>query len=424
MFKQLRNRFLILNLVIISVMMLISFTAIYLMTYQNVHRNINEELSKASDSYGRLGGNFNGPHAGPNRPQRGRPDRFDPLSERSVSFIILVDNQFNIISKASSFNIDDSLYENAKKAVMSQKKAVSVFKINDTYWAYTIDPAPFGQRIVFIDITSQQGILTSMIYIFLIVAIIMVIFIYFISRFFANRSIKPVQDAFDKQQQFIADASHELKTPLTVINTNVDLLLSNSHDTISNQSKWLYYIKSQSERMSKLTNDLLYLTQMDASDNKMNFADFDLSEIVENVILPLEAVIFEHNISLNYEIEPGLITNGNSEQLREAIMILLDNALKYTNEAGSVNISLKKHYNELQFIITNTGKGIPSEDLDRIFDRFYRTDKSRTRNSGGYGLGLAIAKSIINNHKGRIYVKSIVNESTSFYIELPLTSKR
>lgn len=424
MFKQLRNRFLVLNLVIISVMMLISFSAIYLITYQNVYKNINDELGKTSSFYSRSNDNFGHPHLGPGRQQHGGPDKFEQLSERSVSFCIITDKQYNITFKSSSFNIDDSLYESAKKEVLSQNNATGILKLNDSHWAYRIDSTNFGYNMVFIDITSQQGILTALIYTFIIVAIAMIIFIYFISRFFANRSIKPVKDAFDKQQQFIADASHELKTPLAIINTNVDVLLSNSEDTIDNQSKWLFYIKSQSERMAKLTNDLLYLTQMDTSDNKMTFIDFDVSKVVENVILAMEAIIFERNITLKYDIEPNLITHGNSEQIREVVMILLDNALKYTNESGSVKLSLNKHNNDILLKVTNTGKGISEEHLDRIFDRFYRTDKSRARNSGGYGLGLAIAKAIISQHKGRIYAESTVNESTSFHIELPLIWKK
>jgi two-component system, OmpR family, sensor histidine kinase CiaH len=424
MFKQLRNRFLILNLFIISVMMFISFASIYLITYQNVQKSINDELNKTFDFYSRSDNNFNHPHPGPNGLQHGRPDNFQQLSERSVSFSLVTDKQYNIISKASSFIIDDTLYETAKETVLHLKKITGTLKLNGNNWAFAINSDPYGYRIIFIDITSEHGILTSMIYTFIIIAFIMIIFIYFISRFFANRSIKPVKDAFEKQQQFIADASHELKTPLAVINTNVDVLLTNSDDTIESQTKWLYYIKSESERMAKLTNDLLYLTQMDTSNNKMIFSDFNMSEVVEHVILTMEAIIFEHNITLNYDIEPDLITHGNSEQIKEVVMILLDNALKYTNEAGSVNISLKKRNNDLVLNVTNTGKGISQEHLERIFDRFYRTDRSRTRSSGGYGLGLAIAKAILTQHKGRIYAKSTVNESTSFYIELPFIWKK
>ncbi|QCX32913.1 GHKL domain-containing protein [Caloramator sp. E03] len=419
MFKQLRNKFLILNLIIISIMMFISFGAIYLITYQSIRSRVYEELIDVSMFYGKMDENFTPPELTIKVPHHKKPGKFENISERSISFSLLTDKQYNIISKLSTFNIDDALYENALKKILSQNKSIGTFKIDENNWAYVINPITNGYRIVFIDITSEQQILSSMIYTFILVAFIMLIVIYFISRFFANKAIKPVKEAFEKQQQFITDASHELKTPLTVINTSVDVLLSNSSDTISSQSKWLYYIKSESERMAKLTNDLLYLTQMDTSNNKMFFSNFNVSEIVENVILTMEAIIFEHNISLNYTIEPNLITFGNSDQIREVVMILLDNAIKYTNNSGSINVSLKKHNNNILLTVTNTGKGIPEEDLEKIFDRFYRIDKSRSRNSGGYGLGLAIAKAIINQHKGKIYAKSIINEKTSFYVELP-----
>jgi signal transduction histidine kinase len=233
----------------------------------------------------------------------------------------------------------------------------------------------------------------------------------------------PVQEAFEKQKQFVADASHELKTPLAVINTNVDVLLSNGEDTINNQSKWLNYIKSESERMTKLTNDLLYLTQMDYSDNKLIFTKLNLSESVESIILAMEAVIYEHNLSLNYDVEPELIAYGNDEQIRQVVMILLDNAIKYTNQKGSISVTLKRQNSDIMLSVSNTGEGIHQEHLKKIFDRFYRTDKSRSRRLGGYGLGLSIAKAIIDQHKGKIYAESILNKSTTFFVRLPAISE-
>jgi signal transduction histidine kinase len=200
------------------------------------------------------------------------------------------------------------------------------------------------------------------------------------------------------------------------------VLLSNSADTIENQSKWLQYIKSASVRMAKLTNDLLYLTQVDRSDRKTIFAAFDMSETVQSAILTMEAIIYEHDLSLHYDIEPGLVTSGNNEEIKEVVMILLDNALKYTKPKGYVDISLKRRHNDIVLGISNTGEGIPEDQLGRIFDRFYRVDKSRSRALGGYGLGLAIAKAIVEQHKGRIYAKSIKNEKTTFCVELPLSA--
>ena len=170
----------------------------------------------------------------------------------------------------------------------------------------------------------------------------MLIVIYFLSRYFANRSIAPVREAFEKQEkQFIGDASHELKTPLAIINTNADVLLANQEDTIANQAKWLHYIKLETERMTGLTNDLLYLTQMDDSRSTMIHAKFNMSDAVESIILPMDAVIFEKNISLDYNIEPNLTVHGNIEQIKQIILILLDNAVKYSGPKGAVNVTLQ-----------------------------------------------------------------------------------
>ena len=413
MFKQLRNKFLILNLVIISVMMFIAFTSIYLITYNDVQKDIGIELHKISE--------FNRkPKEGPKEPISNF-DNTMPPPERSLSFSLTIDNSGNIKDFFSLFDINKDFYETAKDKALSKKLDSGRFKLDDNYWAFIIKPSIGGYKIVFLDITSRQAILTNLIYTFLAVALIMLIVIFFISKFFANRSIKPIKEAFEKQKQFIADASHELKTPLAVINTNIDVLLANGEDTINNQSKWLHYIKSEVERTSKLTSDLLYLTQVDYSEVKMIFSTFNLSQTVESVLLTMEALIFENNISFNYDIEENIMLHGNIEQIKQVVMILLDNAIKYTNPKGRVIVSLKKHNNNIVLSLTNTGKGIEEEYLNKIFDRFYRVDKSRSRNSGGYGLGLSIAKAIVEQHGGKIFAKSILNESSTFIVELPKT---
>jgi two-component system sensor histidine kinase CiaH len=411
MFKKLRNKFLVINLVTISVMMLIAFSSIYLITYNNVHRDIDMELHKISE--------FN--QKSKEIPKDPKPnfDKDKSPQDRSLSFNLITDKEGTIISSFSIFDMEEKFYEEAKKIALSKNGATGEFKLDGNHWAYIRDSYEDGHRIVFLDVTSAQGILTSLIYTFLAVALIMLIFIFFISKFFANKAIEPIKNVFDKQKQFIADASHELKTPLAVINTNVDVLLTNGEDNINDGSKWLYYIKSEVERMTKLTNDLLYLTQIDYSDINIIFSEFDLSEAVENVILTMEAVIYENNISLQYDIEANIKVYGNIEQIKQVVMILLDNALKYTNHKGSVNVTLKKYQSNILFSVINTGIGIPVECTDEIFDRFYRIDKSRARNKGGYGLGLAIAKAIVEQHKGRIAVKSVEDESTTFTVELP-----
>lgn len=445
MFKKLRNRFLIVNLVSISIMMLVAFATIYTITYQNVQRETNMELYKVSDFYhspynsskmprGQGQGSGTGVIQSQVQVQIRFPpmpwvvimeDRGDPNSPpaRSVSFMIKTDDQWKITDTHSRFDMEDTFYTEVLQKVDQNKvgdseRQTGQFTLDGTDWAYVVDPSGDGHMIVFIDVTAQQGILTNLIYTFAIVGLVMLIVIYFLSRYFANRSIAPVREAFEKQKQFIGDASHELKTPLAIINTNADVLLANQEDTIANQAKWLHYIKSETERMTGLTNDLLYLTQMDDSRSTMIHAKFNISDAVESIILPMEAVIFEKNISLDYNIEPNLTVHGNSEQIKQVILILLDNAVKYSGPKGAVNVTLQKQNNDVMLAVSNTGEGIAPEHLDRIFDRFYRTDSSRARKHGGHGLGLAIARSIVDQHKGELYARSVVGEGATFYVRL------
>lgn len=423
MFKKLRNRFLLLNLVIITVMMLLAFASIYTITYQDVRAEIRMELFRLTEFHNKPSGRMDPPipleGVPPNR-QRG--SAAGPPAERSVSFTVVADASWNLKYVDSWFEMDESFYEAALKAANAKQKEEGQIRLDGNEWAYVLKPMDGGYRFVFLDVTARQSILTSLIYTFLAVAFVMLIVIFFISRFFANRAIAPVQEAFDKQKRFIADASHELKTPLAIIQTNTDVLLANAEDTIANQSKWLRYIQSETDRMSKLTGDLLYLTQMEDTREAVITVPFSASEAAESVILAMEAVIFEKRITLDYDIEPGIQVRGSEQQFKQVVLILLDNAIKYTNSEGAITISLRRQHHEMVMTMANTGEGIASEHLERIFDRFYRTDSSRTRSQGGYGLGLAIAKAIVEQHKGRISAKSSLNDKTTFYVHLPVLS--
>ncbi|WP_159885697.1 sensor histidine kinase [Paenibacillus puerhi] len=429
MFRKLRNRFLLLNLIIISVMMLLAFTAIFTIMHRNVQADIEMELHRIDEFYGKPNGPRNQPKPFPDgefgevKKNPRADEEFEPRFDRSVSLAVVVDEAWNVVSIDSRFDMDDAFYEQAVRSAALEKNNIGETRIDGADWAFTVRKTGNGNRIVFLDVTERQNILTTLIYTFLIVGAMMLVVIFFISRFFANRSIAPVQDAFDKQKQFIADASHELKTPLAIIQTNADVLLANKEETIASQIKWLHYMKSETERMSKLTGDLLYLTRMeDAAEAAAITALFSASEAAENVILTMEAVIFEKRISLEYDIEPNVFVRGNAEQFKQVVMILLDNAIKYTNPEGAIRVILKKQHHDVMLSVGNTGEGIAPEHLDRIFDRFYRTDPSRTRALGGYGLGLSIAKAIVEQHKGKLFAKSVRNEWTTFHAHFPAAS--
>ncbi|WP_458120703.1 sensor histidine kinase [Paenibacillus sp. Z6-24] len=425
MFKQLRNRFLILNLATISILMLVAFASIYTITYRNVQTDVRMDLMRISDSYLKPfngGGGSQPPRSGQGTTANsggftgGQNQNTPP--ERAVAFMIETDSSGKQTNSKSQVAIESPVYASALQEATTMNTEQGQFSLDGSEWAFSRQPLNGGYLYTFLDITAQQAILTNLIYTFTAVGIVMLVMLFFTSRYFANRSIRPVQDAFDKQKQFIADASHELKTPLAVINTNADVLLANPDDTIRSQSKWLHYIKGETERMSRLTGDLLYLTEMEDARTTMMHNTFDLSETAENLILTMEAVIFEKELSLDYDITPGLPIEGSSQQIQQVIMILLDNAIKYCNPRGSITLTLHRYNQQTILSVSNTGEGIAPQHLDRIFDRFYRTDASRTRSQGGHGLGLAIAKSIVEQHGGRIESKSTVGEFTTFSVYL------
>ncbi|WP_138493645.1 sensor histidine kinase [Paenibacillus pinistramenti] len=423
MFNKLRNRFLLMNMIIISVIMLVAFATIYTITYQNVQSDMQGQLRQAAEMTRKDGGSMDqmgmgaGSGSGSGHLHPGMNEN-DDIRIRSVYFELETDEQWNITSTNSRYDIDSDFYTTAVSKASSNPAEFAKITISGTRWAYSVLTTPSGYSITFMEVSSQQKILTNLIYTFSAVALVMLGVIYVVSRYFANRSIKPVKEAFEKQKRFIGDASHELKTPLAVINTNADVLLANGEDTVNEQAKWVHHIKSETERMKTLTNDLLYLTEMDDARERTIQVPFNLSEAVESVILTMEAVIFEKDLVMDYRIEPGLSVTGSSEQMKQVVMILLDNAAKYSNPKGSINIALERQKGHILLSVSNTGPGIPADHLDKIFDRFYRVDASRSRQKGGYGLGLAIARSIVEQHKGKIYARSVPNETTTFYVQL------
>ena len=254
------------------------------------------------------------------------------------------------------------------------------------------------------------------------VGLLSLIILFMISVYFTNKAIEPLEESFKKQKQFIADASHELRTPLTVIKTNISILKENKQESIKCQERWISYIESQANRMSFLVNEMLSLANIDSNIKKVNLSKISLTDILKNCLLVFEVVIFEKGLLLEEYIDDDIYINGEKEQIKKLISILIDNAIKYTNSNGKIIIFLKNEKNKAKLIVKNTGEGIKNENLEKIFERFYRIDDSRNSKSGGYGLGLAIARAISEEHKGKIYAESNFRKDVSFIVEFPLIS--
>jgi signal transduction histidine kinase len=243
-----------------------------------------------------------------------------------------------------------------------------------------------------------------------------------ISWYIAGKSIRPVMESWNKQKEFIADASHELRTPLTVIQTNLDAAMCDDSGTIADNRMWLDNAYSETEVMSKLVGELLMLAKIDANQVVIASGDVNLTNICRRTVDKFSEKFKLKDILVEMDLEDGLLVSGDELKLTQMLSILTDNAIKYTESPGKFSIRLTSKKNKAVLEISDKGVGISGEDLDRIFDRFYRADKSRHREEGGTGLGLSIAKWIVENHGGTIKVDSIIDRGSTFTVELPIKS--
>ena len=249
------------------------------------------------------------------------------------------------------------------------------------------------------------------------------IIVYFLfSLFLARIALRPVEDSWKKQKQFVADASHELKTPLSVILANTDILASHKDETVESQMKWVENTRAEAVRMAELVNQLLFLAKNDDG-LKVQMQDVNFSNCVEGIVLGYDAVFYEKQHKFSYEVAPDVWVVGNEGQLKQLVTILLDNANKYSKGEGNITLRLQNNGKHCTLTVANDSEQLSEEQLSHLFDRFYTVDNSRNKNNGGNGLGLNIAQVICQTHNGSIRV-SCENGRTAFEVTLPLKRKK
>lgn len=273
-----------------------------------------------------------------------------------------------------------------------------------------------GRYISFLDVTESRLTMRNLLLTLSVVGFAVLIIFYFISLFFSRRAVKPVAAAWEKQKQFVADASHELKTPLTIINANCDALLEYEQETVESQRRWIDYIQIGTDRMASLVGQLLVLAKTDDMSGTTTPENVNVSTLVLDTVRSLEAIVHKKGISLAYTIEPDVVIKSDSEKISTVFTALLENAVKYADD--SIDIKLERVKRRVCFTVKNDGKGIDEDDLPKIFDRFYRGDKSREGNDS-YGLGLSIAKTIVESLDGKISAESKTGGYTVFTVVLP-----
>ncbi|MGH4124709.1 MAG: sensor histidine kinase [Clostridium sp.] len=416
MLIKLRNKFMLWNMTIISVIVLACFFVIYTTTDSNIQKQ-NYEKIKSIATKEMLSDGTNT-----------KTVAVIGTTDYYTSFSLLMDNNGNITKAQSSLKLPSDVYKQALQIVNKEGKEIGMVRLLDRRWIYkinktvqasinadnTIGKTITQKRISFLDVTDSYTVLNELLITFFIVGAVVLVIIFGISFVFANNAIKPISTSLIKQKQFISDASHELKTPVAIINANVDAVLANKEYPLE-VIKWTKNILSQTERMENLIKNLLSLAKADEENIKFFLDKINISDVVNEVIIEIEAYLFDKNIDFKEKIESNIIVLGNYEVIKQILLILFDNAMKYTSEKGSVCACLMKSKQGAIFTLENSCKGITEEHLTHIFDRFYRIDKSRT-NNGSFGLGLPIAKAGVEKMGGKFFVQSIENESIKFTV--------
>lgn len=279
---------------------------------------------------------------------------------------------------------------------------------------------PDYERVIFTDVSASLQTMHGLWRVCVIIFLLGVALFALLSHLLSRWAIRPVAQAWQQQRQFVADASHELKTPLTAIITNAELLQSTCPAT-PEQSRYTESIVTVSQKMRQLVERLLMLARVDNGIGKTKLEKVDFSAVTEASILPLEAVFFERNLLLESTIVPGISVKGSEFHLREVVEILLDNAQKYAEGSREIRLELKKTArNQCRLTVSNAGPALTPEQMAQIFERFYRVDESRGM-TRSYGLGLPIAKGIVQEHHGRIWAEC-KDGLVLFHVTLPTVS--
>ena len=407
MLKKLKIKFVIVIMSIVTVLFLTTFGFIMHLTKENLERESIQMMQTLA-------------FRPPVPVMAKRPD-FIPENDisgiRLPFFTVTVNDDGSTESFGSDiFDLsDEEMISELVKTAMSGKDKVGTLYEYDL--RYMRNDETGKTSIVFADVSSEKAMLKGLVRNLVWIGAIGYICFFFISLLLARWVAKPVEKTWNEQKQFIADASHELKTPLTVIMTNAEMLVDQSYSQ-TDKSGFAGNILSTSKRMRGLVESLLELARLDNNRAQIKHEALDYSKLINNCLLPFEPLFFENELDLTTDIENGINVEGDKDKLKQVVTILLDNALKYSNNSEPVKINLKHQTGSCVLSVSGAGDPLSKEDCENIFKRFYRVDQSR--NDGqSYGLGLSIAESIINEHGGKIWAES-ENGCNTFLVSLPV----
>lgn len=398
MLKKLRIKFICINMAIITLMLAVIFCLVIYFTHSSLEQSNQQMLQEiAADPL-----------------YLARPG--DTSRIRLPYFTLRLDGRNRPLEVAGSYSRlsseEDYLQHLIELSLASREPTGLLPEYNLRFLHFS---TPSDDFLIFMDVSTEFSTMENLTRSCLLIGGFSFFAFLGISILLANWAVRPVDQAWNQQKQFIADASHELKTPLAVILTNTELLQSSSFSR-KKKEHFLDNIRTMTGQMQKLVEEMLELSRIDSGSVQTRMEKLNLSSLTEESLYPFEPLYFESGRQLESEVAPGIQVNGNASQLRQLLEILLDNALKYSSAASSVSVRLQKVRHSCLLQVASCGEALSEEELKRIFQRFYRTDSSRSRN-GSYGLGLSIAGKIVEKHRGKLWAESRDGVNT-FYVRL------
>ena len=408
MIKKLKIKFIALSMTSLFILLMIIVAGMNIINYSSVCSEADDILSLISQNRG-VFPDFMG--KGPDRiPRKMSPE----LRDESRYFSVLLDNSGNLIHVETSriTSVDTTMAIEYARNVMEKGKNrgfIDGFRFVQSHEGDTI-------RIIFLNHERQLDSFYNFLLISTGMALAGFIVVFFIISFCAGRITRPIAEAYEKQKRFITDAGHEIKTPLTIINTNVDIL-----EMDIEENECLEDIKQQTKRLTNLVNDLVYLARMEESENSLQMIEFPVSEVVQETARPFKTLAQAQEKECTCNVQPMLSMNGNNKAIEQLVSILMDNALKYSPKGGSISLNFARQNKTLALTVFNTTQtDVDQEDLNHVFDRFYRSDRSRNSETGGHGIGLSVAKAIVTAHGGKIHASTTDGHSFQVTVTFPV----
>ena len=408
MIQRIKIRFIAVAMTALFVLLALIVTGMNMINYNSIIRDADIKLELLSQNKGHF------PEFFPSRPKP-LPSNMTPETPYELRYfsVLLTSDGKLIQTDTSRIKAIDST--SAVQYATRILKTGKQYGFLENYRFHTVNEEN-AFRILFLDCSREVFSFRVFLISSICMALVGYLFFFFVILFFSNRITKPITESYEKQKRFITDAGHEIKTPLAIIKADVGVL-----EMEYGENEWLDGIQAQVKRLSDLNSDLVYLSRMEESETQLQMIEFPFSDVVAETAQAFQALAQAHEKTFQCHVEPMLSLNGNEKSIRQLVNILLDNAMKYTPKEGLISLTVQIQNRCILLSVTKTTfDPIEKHQLSHIFDRFYRMDSSRSSETGGYGIGLSVAKAIVATHNGKITASMPECDALQITVQFPI----